>query len=107
MLNSALDPIARAIGFHRVDRVVVGCLRLEAVYTHAENGIKMARVQPDWRFCCLAKVLWIRTVVHYSVMLGHAPGVVGGHPTDWKEGIGAFIFGPLVVLHACAFFLGR
>ena len=70
MVDGALDPVARAIGFHRVDLVVVGCPRLETVYAHAENGIGMARVQPDWRFRCLAKVLGIRAVMHHSVMLG-------------------------------------
>jgi hypothetical protein len=50
MLDSTLHPVAFAIGFHRVNRVVVGCPRLEAVHAHAENGIGMARVQPDWRF---------------------------------------------------------
>src|SRR5258708_4996640 len=37
MLDSALDPVALAVGFHRVDRVVVSCPRLEAVYAYAEN----------------------------------------------------------------------
>jgi len=44
MLDSALHSVALAIGFRRVDRVVVGCPRLEPVHAHAENGIGMARV---------------------------------------------------------------
>ena len=50
MLDGAFHPVACAIGFHRVNRVVVGCPRLEAIHAHAENGIGMARIQPDWRF---------------------------------------------------------
>src|SRR6266481_6887163 len=65
-------PVALAAGFHRVDLIIVGCSRLEAFYTRAENRIGMARVQPDWRFRCLAKILWIGTVMHHSVMLGRA-----------------------------------
>ena len=50
MLDSAFHPVALAIGFRRVNRVEVGCARLEPVHAHAENGIGMARVHPDWRF---------------------------------------------------------
>src|SRR5438132_3412127 len=45
MLDSALHPVALATGFHRVDRVVVGCPRLETIHAHAEIGKRMARVQ--------------------------------------------------------------
>ena len=50
MSDTALDSVVVAIGFHRIDRVVVGCLGLESVHAHAKNGIGMVRVQPDWRF---------------------------------------------------------
>src|SRR3989454_11613041 len=76
MLNGALYPIVLAIGFHRIDRVVVGCPRLEAVHAHAENGIGMARVQPDWRLHRLARVREIRTVTHDSIMLRRTPRIV-------------------------------
>ena len=49
MLDSALHPVPFAIGFYRVDRVVVGRPGLEAVHAHAEDRMGMARVQPDWR----------------------------------------------------------
>ena len=48
MLDTALRPVAFAIGFHRVNRVVIRCPRLEAVHAHAENRVRMARIQPDW-----------------------------------------------------------
>jgi hypothetical protein len=74
--------IARAIGLHRVNRVVVGCPRLKALDTHAENGTGMARVQPDWRFRRLAQVRRIRTIAHDAVMLGRAPRVVACPPDN-------------------------
>src|ERR1700680_4297508 len=89
-LNSTPDPVARAVGFHRVDFVVVSCPSLETVYTHSENGFGMVRVQPDWRFRCLAKVLGIRTVMHHSVMLGRSPRVVGCPPDNRKIGVSPF-----------------
>src|SRR5882724_12668234 len=76
VLDGALHPVARPIGFHRVDCVVIGCPRLETVHAHAENGIGMARVQPDGRFRGLAELLGIRTIVHDSVMLRRSPGVL-------------------------------
>ncbi len=42
--DSALHSIAVAIGFHRIDGVVVGCPRLETIHTHSENGIGMTGV---------------------------------------------------------------
>jgi hypothetical protein len=54
-LDAALHAIALAIGFHRLNRVVIGCPMLEAVHAHSGDGIGMARVQPDWEShqgCC-------------------------------------------------------
>lgn len=48
MLDRALYAVTFAIGFDRVDGVVVGRPRLEAVHAHAENRMRMARIQPDW-----------------------------------------------------------
>jgi hypothetical protein len=80
MLDSALHSVALAIGFRRVNRVVVGCPRLEPVHAHAENGIGKARVQPDWRFRRLVQFRGIRTVAHNAVMLGRGARVVAGPP---------------------------
>src|SRR5207248_11498807 len=107
MLNGALYPIVLAIGFHRIDRVVVGCPRLQTVHAHAENGIGMARVQPDWRFCCLTKFLGICTVTHDSVMLGRATRVVTCPPDNRKIGVGPFDLWPLRDPDARSFFSGR
>src|SRR5713226_9350949 len=107
MLDSAPDLVGLAIGSHRVDRVVVSCPRLEAVYAHAENGIGMVRVQPDWRFRCLAKLLGISTVMHHSVMLGRSPRVVGCPPDNRKIGVSPFNFWPLSDLDARSFCGGR
>src|SRR5438034_6619309 len=82
MLNGALYPIVLAIGFHRIDRVVVGCPRLQTVHAHAENGIGMARVQPYGRFRGLAELLGIRTIVHDSVVLRRSPGVLACPPDN-------------------------
>src|SRR5882672_10412955 len=76
MLDSALHLVALAIGLHRVHRVVVGCPRLEAVHAYAENGIGMARIQPDRRLRRLAQVREIRSVTHNSIMLRRTPRVV-------------------------------
>jgi len=48
MPNGALHAVAVAIRFDRINRVVVCRPRLEAVHAHAENRIRMARIQPDW-----------------------------------------------------------
>jgi hypothetical protein len=82
--DRALYSVVLAIGLHGIDLVVIRCARLEIVHADAESGIGMARVQPDGRFRCLAKVLGIRTVMHDSVMLGRAPGVVAC-PSDNRK----------------------
>lgn len=48
MLDSAPRGIAFSIGFDRANGVVVGRPRFEAVHAHAENRVRMARIQPDW-----------------------------------------------------------
>jgi hypothetical protein len=48
MLDSALYAVAFAIGFDRVHGVVVSRPRFETVHAHAENRMRMARIQPDW-----------------------------------------------------------
>jgi hypothetical protein len=104
MLDATFNPVARAIGFHWIDRVVVCRLRLEAVDAYTENSFSMVRVQPDRRFRCLPKVLWIRSVMHYSVMQGWSTGVVGGPPNDCQVGISPFNFWPLDDPYARSFF---
>lgn len=44
----------------------------------------MAAVQPDVRFCGLAQVVWIRTVVHYAEVFVRAPRVVA-RPRDYDR----------------------
>src|SRR5207253_2489123 len=73
----------------------------------AENRIGMARVQPDWRFRCLTKVLGTRTVMHHSVMLGRSPRVVGCPPDNCQIGVSPFNFWPLGDLDARSFFSSR
>src|SRR5216684_2419845 len=86
MLDWTRDPIARAIGFHRIDFVVVHRSRRKVIHAHAENGIGMARVQPDWRLRGLAEVLGVRTVMHHSVMLGRASRVLACPPDNDQVG---------------------
>src|SRR5258707_52301 len=82
MLDTAHYPIVGAIGFHRVDCVVVGCLRLEVVHAHPENGIGMARVKSDWRLRRLAEFLRTSTVMHDSEVLWRTSGIVACPPDD-------------------------
>src|SRR5712691_6045789 len=82
LLNRARHTVALAIGFHRIDFVVVLRPGRKVIQAHAENGIGMARVQPDWRFRCLAEFLGVRTVMHHSVMLRRASRVVACPPDN-------------------------
>src|SRR5713101_5207188 len=88
MLNRALHPIARAIGPYRVHGVVVRRPRRKVLHAHAENGIGMAWVQPDWRLRGLAEVLGIRTVMHHSVVFGRASRVLACPPDNDQVGPG-------------------
>lgn len=92
ILNRARHAVALAIGFHRIDFVVVRRPRHKVLHTHAENGIGMARVQPDWIFRCLAEILWIRTVMDHSVMLGRASRIVGCPPDNRQVTASPFEF---------------
>src|SRR6266550_3106271 len=74
--------IACATGVDRVNFVIVGGLRPEVVDAHAEHRIGMAPVQPNVRFCRLAQVFWIRTIVHQAEMLLTAPRVTA-RPSDY------------------------
>ena len=47
MLDRALDSVALAVGFLRLDLVVVGCRALEPIHAHAKDRIGMGWVQPD------------------------------------------------------------
>ena len=84
LLDNAFRPIDRAIGPLRTDGVVVSCPRLEVVQAHAESCRGVVRVQPDRRFCSLAQVLGIGTIVDDTVILGRGSGVVSGLP-DYRQ----------------------
>ena len=107
MLDSALHPVPFAIGFYRVDRVVVGRPGLEAVHAHAEDGMGMARVQPDWRFRRLVQFRRVRTVAHNAVVLGGAARVVAGPTDNRKIGISPFDLWPLRDPDVRGLFCGR
>src|SRR5882762_8911010 len=107
MLDSALHLVALAIGLHRVHRVVVGGPRLEAVHTHAENGIGMARVQPDWRLRRLAEVREIGTVTHDSKMLRRTAWIVTCPSDDGRVVVSRFELWPLGDPDARSFFSSR
>lgn len=94
-LQTAFDPLRRREGIYRADRavaralriggvnlVVVGSLRRKAFHAHAEHRIGMGRVQPDVRFCGLAQILRILTVVYNPKVFGRATRVVGGPPDN-------------------------
>src|SRR5216683_774935 len=107
VLDSALHPIVLAIGFHRVDRVVVCCTRLETVHAHAENGIGMARVYPDWRFRRLAQVRRMCTIVHDAVMLGRTPGIIAFPANNGRIVVCRFELWPLRDPDPCSFLSRR
>ena len=88
---------------HRVNRVVISCSRLQVFHAHTEHGFRMARVQPDWRFCCLAKFLGIGTVAHDSIMLVRAPRVVASPPDNGPIVFSRFELWPLRDLDARGF----
>src|SRR6266849_1053092 len=88
LLNRARHAVGFAIGFHRIDFVVVRGPRWKVIHAHAKNGVGMAWVQPDWRLRCLAEVLGIRTVMHHSVMLGRASRVLACPPDNDQVGPG-------------------
>ena len=46
--DGTLHFVAVAIGFRRLNLVVVGRRWFEAVHAHAKNRIRTGRVQPDW-----------------------------------------------------------
>jgi hypothetical protein len=49
VVEFALDPITLAVALHRVNRVVVGRLRLKAGHEYADNRIGTLAVQLDGR----------------------------------------------------------
>src|SRR5437879_10481971 len=105
MLYRALDAVSRTVGFHRINGVVVSGPRLEVVDTHPEDGIGMARVQPDVRFRCRAQVLRIHTIVHDTIMLGGAPGLLLVHVIMAMSYLVTSSSGPCVLLRCAAFLL--
>src|SRR5438445_7356190 len=90
MPDRAFYPIAVAVGLDRVNLVVVGCPSLEVLHPHAENRVRMARVQPDWRFRCMAEFLGADAVIHHSVMLGRAAWIAGRPRDNRKIRVGPF-----------------
>src|SRR5882757_9484909 len=93
--DGALYPVTRAIGPHRINRVVVRGPRRKTVHAHAKNRIGMAPVQSDMRFRRLTEILGIRAVTHDSVMLVGAPGIVARPPDNGRVFDSRFEFWPL------------
>src|ERR1700757_1364851 len=50
MPDGTLHTIARAVAFHRIDRVVISRPGLKAIDAHAEYGVGMITIQPDVGF---------------------------------------------------------
>src|SRR5205807_4066819 len=88
MLNRARQAVTLAIGFHRINFVIVGRPPRKVIHAHAKDSRGMARVQPDWRLRCLAEILGIRTVMHHSVMLRRASRVIARPPDNNQLGPG-------------------
>ena len=54
MPDRAFYTVARAVTFHRIDRVVVGGPGLKSIDTHTEFRVGMVAIQPDVGFRGLA-----------------------------------------------------
>jgi hypothetical protein len=50
MPDRTFHAIARAVTFHRIDRVVIGGPGLKAIDTHTEYRVGMITIQPDVGF---------------------------------------------------------
>ncbi len=50
MPNRTSHTVARALTFHRIDRVVISRPRLKSIDTHAEYRVGMVTIQPDVGF---------------------------------------------------------
>src|ERR1700731_3511374 len=90
ILDLALYSVAPAIGLHRVNGVVVLCLRCQPIHSHAKNRVRMVLVQADGRFCCLAKILRVRAVMHDCEMLVRSARIVTLPPDDGRFFLGQF-----------------
>jgi hypothetical protein len=84
MSHGALHAIALTSSLSGFDGVEIGRFWLQAVHAHAKNHIGVVPVHVVGRFRCLAKFLGIRTIMHDTVMLVRAPGVVGCPPDDGR-----------------------
>ena|ERR1700756_1850033 len=82
--------IARAVTFHRIDRVVVSRSGLKSVDTHTEIRVGMVTIQPDVGFRGLAEVLRVRAVGHDAEMLIATSGISARPPDDGPIAVGRF-----------------
>jgi hypothetical protein len=84
LFDRAFLAVADAIAPHRSRRVVIGRLRLQAVHACAEYRLRMAPVESDVRFRCLAQLRWVSAVMNDGEMIIRPSGVVG-RPSDNDE----------------------
>jgi hypothetical protein len=76
VLTGLTTPSLELLALAGANLIVIGRLRLEAVYADTEDGIGMGAVQPHVRFCGPAEVFWIQTVVHYAEVFVGPPGLL-------------------------------
>ena len=63
VVDRALHPIALPTGPHRRHLVIVGGVRFQRLQAHPKNRLRLAAVEPDVIFRCLAQIVGIRAVV--------------------------------------------
>jgi hypothetical protein len=98
--------IAGTAGIDGINGVVVGGLGRKAVCADAEDGIGVAGVQADVRFCGLGQVFWICTVVHHAEVLVGAARVVARPRDDDRIACSRFQRWPLSNMNAFRLFRG-
>ena len=90
LVDRTLHPVAYTIIPHRRHLVVVGGVRFQTIHPHPEDRLRMALVEPDVIFRCLAQIIGIGPVVYDRVMVVVASRIGGGPPDDRDVVVGSF-----------------
>lgn len=90
MPDRAFYTVARAVTFHRIDRVVIGGPGLKTIHAHAEYRIGMITIEPDVGFRNRVRVLWVRAVRHYAEMLVGPSRVIASPPDNDEIALSQF-----------------
>jgi hypothetical protein len=99
MFYGALHAIALTGSLSGFDGIEIGRFWLQAFDANAKSHIGMVPVHSVGRFCSLVQFRRIRTVVHDSVMLVRAPGLLVVHRmmAELSEALANSSSGPWVI----------